>query len=44
MDLSHTHTSPAEKKRWYRQSYFYVCRRCALRMAARIVRRRETAP
>src|SRR5215207_7339996 len=24
MDLSHAHTPPAEKKRWYRQLYFYV--------------------
>ncbi|MDQ3896573.1 MAG: C4-dicarboxylate transporter DctA [Actinomycetota bacterium] len=24
MDLSHPHTPPAEKKRWYRQLYFYV--------------------
>ncbi|MGR6962888.1 C4-dicarboxylate transporter DctA [Geodermatophilus sp. URMC 61] len=24
MDLSHAHTQPAEKKRWYRQLYFYV--------------------
>ena len=24
MDLSHAHTAPAEKKRWYRQLYFYV--------------------
>jgi aerobic C4-dicarboxylate transport protein len=24
MDLSHAHTPPPEKKRWYRQLYFYV--------------------
>jgi aerobic C4-dicarboxylate transport protein len=24
MDLTHAHTPPAEKKRWYRQLYFYV--------------------
>ena len=24
MDLTHARTPPAEKKRWYRQLYFYV--------------------